>query len=83
MQAIADPHLALVRGDVPQAPEGCTACLRLGSLRVHLRLCLTRGHLGCRDSSPLRHALVAAHPIVRAFEPGKSRRWRHADEAHV
>jgi monovalent cation/hydrogen antiporter len=74
MHAIADPHLALVRGDVPQTPEGCTACLRLGPLRVHLRLCLPRGHLGWRDSSPLRHAHVAAHPIVRAFEPGKSRR---------
>jgi hypothetical protein len=83
MHAIADPHLAPVRGDVPQTPEGGTARLQLGSLRLHPRLCLTRGHPGWRDSSLLRHAHVAAHPIVRAFEPGKSRRWRHADEAHV
>jgi hypothetical protein len=83
MRAIADPHLALVRGDVPQTPEGCAACLRLGSPGVHLRLCLTCGHLGWRDSSRLRHAHVAARFIVRSFEPGKSRRWRHADEAHV
>jgi hypothetical protein len=79
MHAIADPHLALVRGDVPQTPEGCAACLWLGSPRAHLRLCLTCGHLGCRDYSPLR----PAHPIVRSFQPGEARRWRHADEAHV
>jgi hypothetical protein len=83
MHAIADPHLALVHGDVPQTPVRATAGLQPGSLRLHPRLCLTRGHLGRRDSSLLRHAHVAAHPIVRAFEPRKSRRWRHADEAHV
>jgi hypothetical protein len=83
MRAIADPHLALVHGDVPQTPEGWAECLRLGSPWVHLRLYLTCGHLGCRDPSRLRHSHVAAHSIVRSFEPGKSRRWRHADEAHV
>jgi hypothetical protein len=81
MRAIADPHLARVRGGVPPTPHGCAACLRLGSSRVRLRLCLACGHRGCRDSSPRRHAHVAAHPISRSFEPGESRRWCHADEA--
>jgi hypothetical protein len=70
MRAIADAQLAPVRDEVPQTPEGCAECLRLGSPRAHLRLCLTCGHLGCRDSPPLRRA----RPIVRSFEPGKSRR---------
>jgi hypothetical protein len=74
MRAIADPQLALARDEVPQTPEGCAECLRLGSPRAHLRLCLTCGHLGCRDSPPLRPARVAARPIVRSFEPGESRR---------
>ena len=83
MRAIVDPHLALVRVEVPQTPEGCAECPRPGSPWIHLRLCLTCGHPGRRDSSPLRPAHVAAHPIVRSFEPGESRRWCHADEPYV
>ena len=42
-----DPHLAFVRGDVvPRTPQGCEECLRIGSPWVHLRLCLTCGHVG-------------------------------------
>ena len=36
-------------------------CLVLGTEWVHLRLCLTWGHVGCCDSSPLRHARAHAH----------------------
>jgi hypothetical protein len=77
MRASADPHLALVRDGVPQTPGGCAECLRVGSPRADL------WHLGCRDSSPLRPARVAAHPMVRCFEPGEPGRWCHADEPFV
>jgi uncharacterized UBP type Zn finger protein len=54
---------------------------------VHLRLCLTCGHVGCCDSSPLRHArthaFAAGHPIVQSFEPGEDWRWCYVDEAYV
>ena len=40
----------------PNTPEGCEECLRDGTHWVHLRLCLTCGHVGCCDSSPQRHA---------------------------
>ena len=83
MRAIADPHLAMVRDEVPQTPEGCAESLRPGSPWVHLRICLTCGPLGSRDSSPLRPARVAARPIVSCFEPGESRRGCHADEPFV
>jgi hypothetical protein len=29
----------------------CPECVRIGDSRVHLRLCLTCGHVGCCDSS--------------------------------
>ena len=57
MPTLADPHLSLVRPVTPRAPDGCEECLILGSEWVHLRLCLTCGHVGCCDSSPLRPGL--------------------------
>jgi hypothetical protein len=49
----------------------------------HLSLCLTYGHVGCCDSSPLRRARAHACAIVQSFEPGGDRRWRCVDEAYV
>jgi hypothetical protein len=84
---VQDPHVALIRPVVPQPPNGCAECLVLHSPWVHLRLCLTCGHVGCCDSSPLRHARQHAHgtghPIVRSFEPGENWRWCYVDEAFV
>ena len=86
MPVIVDPHLSMVRPVTPRA-AGCEECLRLGSAWVHLRLCLTCGHVGCCDSSPLRHArqhaFTVAHPIVQSFEPGEDWRWCYIDEAYV
>ena len=82
-----DPHLSLVRPVSAQTPGGCEECLIVGSTWVHLRLCLTCGHVGCCDSSPHGHArvhaLAAGHPIVRSCEPGEDWRWCYVDEAFV
>ncbi|HZO65164.1 MAG TPA: UBP-type zinc finger domain-containing protein [Kribbellaceae bacterium] len=87
MTAVLDPHLSMVRPVVPQTPQGCAECLRLHTAWVHLRLCLSCGHVGCCDSSPMRHARAHAatqgHPIVRSFEPGENWRWCYVDEAFV
>ena len=87
MTTTFDPHLSMVRPVTPRTPEGCEECLRLGSEWVHLRLCLTCGHVGCCDSSPLRHARAHAHtighPIVQSFEPGEDWRWCYVDETYV
>jgi uncharacterized UBP type Zn finger protein len=84
---VTDPHLSMIRRVYPRTPDGCEECLRLGTEWVHLRLCLTCGHVGCCDSSPLRHARAhaysAGHPIVRSFEPGESWRWCYVDEQYV
>ncbi|GHH83691.1 hypothetical protein GCM10018793_46400 [Streptomyces sulfonofaciens] len=82
-----DPHLSMVRPVTPGTPQGCEECLAEGSGWVHLRMCLTCGHVGCCDSSVGRHARVHAartdHPIVRSYEPGEDWRWCFVDEAMV
>ena len=71
----------------PRTPKGCEECLQSGSWWVHLRLCLTCGHVGCCDSSPNRHATrhfhATSHPIVQSLEPGEDWRWCYADEVEV
>ena len=51
---------------------------------VHLRLCLGCGHVGCCDSSPMKHASKhydeTEHPVMRSFEPGETWRWCFVDE---
>jgi uncharacterized UBP type Zn finger protein len=83
---MADPHLNMIRDVVPSA-GGCEDCLRIGSWWVHLRLCLTCGHVGCCDSSPHRHARQhfhhSGHPIMQSFEPGEHWRWCYVDQAEV
>ncbi|GHJ44608.1 hypothetical protein Cs7R123_19500 [Catellatospora sp. TT07R-123] len=59
--------------------EGCVECLRDGTGWVHLRRCLTCGHIGCCDSSPQKHATLhyheTEHPVIQSFEPGEDWRW--------
>jgi uncharacterized UBP type Zn finger protein len=83
---MVDPHLKMIR-DVTPSAEGCEDCLRIGSRWVHLRLCLTCGHVGCCDSSQHRHARMhfqeSGHPIIKSFEPGEDWRWCYVHEAEV
>ena len=84
--AVRDPHLTQIRRVAPRA-RGCEECLRIGSPWVHLRLCLTCGHVGCCDSSPNRHARghadTVGHAIVASMEPGEDWRWCYVDETYV
>lgn len=79
-------HLDLIR-DVQPSADGCEDCLRIGAQWVHLRECLTCGHVGCCDSSPNRHATKhfqeTGHPLIRSFEAGEDWRWCYVDEAIV
>jgi len=81
-----DPHVTAIRQVRPHT-NGCEECLRLGTPWVHLRLCLTCGHVGCCDSSPMRHARAHAHtvehPIVQSMEPGENWRWCYVHENYV
>jgi ubiquitin-hydrolase Zn-finger-containing protein len=84
--ASLDRHLSLMRQARPRS-DGCAGCLRLGSAWAHLRLCLSCGHVGCCDSSPLRHARrhagASGHPIIQSLEPGEDWRWCYIDQAYV
>ena len=68
----------------PRTPQGCEECLAAGRDWVHLRMCLTCGHVGCCDSSPARdaerHARQTDHPVMRSFEPHEAWRWCYVDE---
>jgi adenylate cyclase len=79
-----DPHLEEVNQNIePKTPDGCEECLQMGSDWVHLRLCLSCGHVGCCDNSPNKHATKhfksTKHPIIRSFEPGETWEWCYVD----
>jgi uncharacterized UBP type Zn finger protein len=80
-------HIRHVKPLPPKTPEGCEECLKAGDRWVHLRLCLTCGHVGCCDSSPNRHATKhfhqTHHPIVASYEPEERWAWCFVDEDAV
>ena len=86
MPADREPHRAATQHVTPKT-RGCEDCLRLGMEWVHLRVCLSCGHVGCCDSSAGKHARkhfhATEHPIVESFEPGEDWGWCYVDEAFV
>jgi uncharacterized UBP type Zn finger protein len=77
-------HLDQIQPVTPNTPDGCEECLKTGSWWVHLRLCLSCGHVGCCDSSPNKHATKhfrsSLHPLVRSLEPGEDWAWCYIDQ---
>lgn len=63
----------------PDAADVCTECVALGDDWVHLRICMTCGHVACCDNSKNRHARrhfhATQHPIIQSYEPGEG--WRY------
>ena len=77
-------HLETIADVEPSSP-GCEDCLALGRDDWnHLRVCSACGHVGCCDSSPLKHTTAhfhsAGHPVVRSYEPGEEWYWCYPDE---
>jgi uncharacterized UBP type Zn finger protein len=69
---------------VHRPPRGCEDCLKMGGQWVHLRVCLSCGHVGCCDSSPNRHATAhyrgTKHPIITSGEVGETWGYCYADD---
>jgi uncharacterized UBP type Zn finger protein len=69
--------------DVEPGTDGCEECLKTGDSWVHLRMCLTCGHVGCCDSSKNTHATrhfnETDHPIMQSAQPGEDWRWCYVD----
>ena len=67
--------------------NGCEECLKMGDTWVHLRLCLSCGHVGCCDSSKNKHATKhfhkTNHPIMRSLEPGEDWGWCYIDQVEL
>ena len=76
-------HLDQIQ-EVTPSGEGCVECLEMGDTWVHLRLCLTCGHVGCCDQSKNKHgrwhAGEVGHPIIKSFEPDEEWIWCYVDE---
>jgi uncharacterized UBP type Zn finger protein len=77
-------HLDEVHLDVTPSGKGCKECLEMGDVWVHLRLCMTCGHVGCCDSSKNKHATkhhrATTHPVIQSFQPGEDWFWCYPDE---
>ncbi|WP_068253360.1 Na+/H+ antiporter [Janibacter corallicola] len=71
---------------VPREPDGCEECLAKELTWLHLRVCLSCGHVGCCDSShghATAHHEQTGHPVMRSLEPGEAWRWCFVDETLV
>ncbi|MEV5817777.1 UBP-type zinc finger domain-containing protein [Micromonospora harpali] len=78
-------HLAGAGTVEPATTTECPDCVTVGNADwVHLRSCLTCGHVGCCDSSPYQHAskhfAESGHPVMRSIQPGEAWRWCFVDE---
>ena len=77
-------HIGDIKNVEPNTPQGCEDCLKTGDGWVHLRLCLSCGHVGCCDNSKNKHGTAhfkeTSHPIIRSFEQGEGWMWCFVDE---
>ena len=80
-------HLEQIRNVTPMTPNGCEECLKTGTRWIHLRLCMSCGHVGCCDNSVGKHARKhydsTRHPIMKSFEPGEEWKWCYVDELQM
>ena len=81
-------HLDQIKVAAPEGEvAGCEDCLKMGGTWLHLRMCLSCGHIACCESSPNKHALKhfqeSGHVLIQSVEPGESWGWCYADETFV
>ena len=76
-------HIDQIENVTPRT-HGCEECLKMHDSWVHLRLCMSCGHVGCCDSSKNKHATkhfhATKHPIITSIEPGEDWEWCYIDE---
>jgi hypothetical protein len=83
LMAVACTHLKQIKITETEK-DYCEDCIKTGDSWLHLRMCLSCGHVGCCDSSPNRHASKhfrrSGHPLMRSVEPGEGWIWCFVDE---
>lgn len=76
-------HIKEIQVVTPSA-QGCEECLAIGDRWVHLRLCLTCGHVGCCDDSKNKHASrhfrETGHTMIVTYEPNENWLWCYEHE---
>ncbi|MEO5588019.1 MAG: UBP-type zinc finger domain-containing protein [Gemmatimonadaceae bacterium] len=77
-------HLDQIADVSPRTPAGCEECLQSGDAWVHLRMCLTCGHVGCCESSKNQHATKhyrsTDHALIKSFQPGEVWAYCYPDD---
>lgn len=80
-------HAGEMRIYEPRSTDGCEECIKNNYKWVHLRLCLSCGHVGCCDSSVHKHATrhfhETEHPVMASLETRENWAWCYADERFV
>lgn len=78
-------HLSQIEVVTPSG-DGCKECLEMDDTWVHLRLCMSCGHVGCCDSSKNKHATkhyqTTLHPIIMSYQPGEVWGWCYVEQAY-
>ena len=76
-------HVTLIKVTHPDK-RYCEDCVKTGDWWVHLRMCLTCGHVGCCDSSPNKHATAhfrsTHHPVITSAEVGETWAYCYPDD---
>lgn len=78
-------HLDSIQ-DAEANVDVCEECAELGDRWVHLRMCLTCGHVGCCSSSKHDHASQhyheTGHPLIKPYkQSGMDWIWCYEDNA--
>jgi len=80
-------HINHVYLDKKGNTKGCEECEKIGSDWVHLRLCLTCGHVGCCDNSKNKHGTKhfqsTKHPVMKSYEPEENWKWCFIDQVMI
>ena len=81
-------HINQIKAGVePKTPGACEDCQKLGESWVHLRMCLTCGHVGCCNNSKNKHAQkhfeATKHPIIQSAQPNESWRYCFIDDVYI
>lgn len=76
-------HLDQILEVTPDADQ-CSDCIAIGDIWVHLRMCMSCGHVACCDSSKNTHATKhfqkTNHAIISSRESGESWLYCYIDE---
>ncbi|HEX2867787.1 MAG TPA: UBP-type zinc finger domain-containing protein [Ignavibacteriales bacterium] len=84
MEEVCEHISQITQEPKARTPEGCEECLKMGDTWMHLRLCMTCGHVGCCDQSKNKHATKhfhsTHHPVIKSFEPGEDWEYCYVDE---